>query len=142
MKLKKALLVSLALALFCKGSEAGVAVRSPKQHACVNYSTAFTTATTGPGALYSVLLGTGAAGEFLVVIDSGNGTGLSTTGSSSLYIIPKISFVGNSSNPVSSYTVVNLDPPITFYNGLMVGDSANTGFGCVVFEQGRGLSGS
>lgn len=116
--------------------------RSPKKVQCTNYSTTIQTAVVGPGALYAVLLGTGASNEFLAVFDSATITGLTT--SSSVAQIGPHWFEGNPAAAVSwsSNSLYNFDPPIEFLNGLMFGNSAATGQGCVEFEQGRGLSGN
>jgi hypothetical protein len=96
-----------------------------------------------PGAVYQVILSTGASGEFVILVDTTNCTGVTaamapgqvpTTGYSSLS--PKL-FYGST----SADTSITFDPPVRFDQGLCVIDSAGTGSFSVTYELGRGISG-
>jgi hypothetical protein len=132
--------------------QATVGVRAPKASFTTPFSlspssvTAFTVLESTPavikkpGAVYQVIMGSGAASEFLVMFDSNSASGITSTLTTpnATQLGPRLFYqVGGSSN-----TVITFDPPLIFDNGLMVIDSAITGQATISFELGRGLSGN
>jgi hypothetical protein len=89
-----------------------------------------------PGAVYAVIMSTGALGEFLIMFDSNSASGITSTlrTPNVTQLGPPIFYAG-----VSSNTVVVFDPPLKFNNGLMVIDSAITGQGTIIWEEGQGI---
>jgi hypothetical protein len=97
----------------------------------LNYTTNVVAVSTGSAALYQVVLGSGAASEFVVLFDSGAATGLSSGLTNSTFKA-RLFFATTSSN-----TVVTFDPPLQFNNGIMAIDSANTGQALFLYQKGR-----
>lgn len=93
-----------------------------------------------PGAVYQVTCSTGVAGTFSVMFDTGTTTttpGLSMNSNLAPQLGPRLYY-----NSTSASTVYTFDPPLIFFNGLMIGNSAVTEAGCAVtYELGRGLTG-
>lgn len=96
-----------------------------------------------PGALYQVILGTGAASEYLLLVDTTNCTGvtanlavgnLPTQGYQMMG--PRMIYGSTTAN-----TTITFDPPIRFDQGLCGIDSAATGGASITYELGRGISG-
>jgi hypothetical protein len=96
-----------------------------------------------PGALYQVTLSSGAASEFIIIVDTTNCVGITVnqapgqtpvTGYSS--ITPRLIYGSTTAN-----TVFTFDPPIRFDQGLCIVDSAQTGQAAVTYELGRGIGG-
>lgn len=134
---------------------AGSLPRSPKEVFVSSYTTgavsitpaistnAVSSAAYMPGAVYQVLLASGAASEFVLLVDTTNCAGITATmGSASLtppanFLGPKLLFSSTTAN-----TDYKFDPPMIFENGLCVIDSAVTGQYSVTYELGRGLSGN
>jgi hypothetical protein len=92
--------------------------------------------------VYQVTLATGAAQDYCVLLDTNNTTGLTVpvTAATTKWpaqLGPRLFF-----GSTTATTVINFDPPILFYNGLMAECSdANVG-AAITFEIGRGLSGN
>lgn len=135
---------------FVGHSEAASTGRYPREIKTVGYSATVSSVTTisaansalgvqQPGAVYAVILGTGTAGDFVVLMDSNSGLGYSSTIAAGANIANQLGprlFYGSTTQS----TVINFDPPIMFFNGLMVQMSAATNQVGVVYETGRGLS--
>lgn len=156
--MKKLLNVSL-LALVCflvsSQAHAGALPRSPKEVFVSSYTTgavqvtpiissnAATSAAFMPGAVYQVLLGTGAASEFVVLVDTINCFGITATMNSSGLTLPA-NFLGPKLifSSTTAATDYKFDPPLVFENGLCVVDSAVTGQYGITYELGRGLQGN
>lgn len=129
--------------------QASVVARSPKRVSNILYTTTVSSIsvvnTTGavvaamqePGAVYQVMLSTGAVGDYFVLYDTGNVLGISlAAGPASAQLTGKIFVSTNTAN-----TLITFDPPIMFFNGLVgILSSANTA-ASVTWESGRGLSG-
>lgn len=136
--MKKLLGVSLAVVL-CFGasmSHAAGAARGAKPSVAVNYTTTVSTiALQTPAVLYSVILGTGVAGDFVAIFDTG------------AVAIPNINSgqISSASNlkmrlynvGAASQTIVNFDPPLQFNNGIIAAPSTALGAYLFVFERGR-----
>jgi hypothetical protein len=93
-----------------------------------------------PGAVYQVVLSTGASGEYIVMFDSNVCTGLGPTTvptAPAQQVGPRLLFGSTSANSSTPF-----DPPLMFHNGLCVFDSAATGQASITWEPGRGLSGN
>jgi hypothetical protein len=96
-----------------------------------------------PGAIYQVILSTGASSEYVVIYDTTNCIGLtatSPTGNTPAQTYQNLGprFVYGST---SADTVLTFDPPLRFDMGLCVLDSATTGQYSITYELGRGISG-
>jgi hypothetical protein len=131
--------------------QATVGVRAPKSSFTTPFSLSPSSVTTftvlestpavikKPGAVYQVIMGTGASQEFLVMFDSNSALGITSTLTTpnATQVGPRLFY-----NAISSNTVITFDPPLIFYNGLMVIDSAITGQATIVYEMGRDLSGN
>ena len=96
-----------------------------------------------PGAVYQVTLSSGAASEYILMVDTTNCTGITATmavGNSPTQtyqmIGPRLIYASTTAN-----TTFTFDPPIRFDQGLCVIDSAATGGASITYELGRGLSG-
>jgi len=104
---------------------------------------AVATAAFNPGAIYQVVLSTGASGEYELLVDTNTCSGITA-----------ILAVGNL--PAQTYgmlgprlfyssttagTTYTFDPPIRFDQGLCIIDSAATGQASITYELGRGVSG-
>lgn len=95
------------------------------------------------GAVYQVILSTGASGEFEVMFDTNTCMGITSSmfGSTSTVnansqLGPRLVYSSTTQN-----TVITFDPPVRFDNGLCIIDSASTGQASVTYELGRGISG-
>lgn len=154
-KLLSFTLMAFGLLLMPSKAHAGWYKGAPKEVFVTPYSTLGSTVTPTvstntpiaaqymPGVVYQVVLSSGAASEYIVLYDSTNCTGLTTTTAvgnlpAQTYqnLGPRIFYVSTTSN-----TVVTFDPPIRFDQGLCVIDSAITGQASITYELGRGISG-
>lgn len=148
-------LTLLAFGLAMSRAEASVAARGPKDNVNIGYSTAISSITPftvlestttspfviqKPGAVYQVILGTGVAQDFCVMYDTSTAVGLtppSLNGANyTAQLGPRMMYSSTTNN-----SVITFDPPLVFYNGLMVGCSALQSGGSITYEMGRGLSG-
>jgi len=112
-------------------SEATTASISPKPGYALNYTTTVSTVAVGPCSVYRVMLATGAAGEYVAFFDSATVQGLNSTTINST--LKTRLFFGST----TATTSIVFDPPLEFYNGLMVGDSASTGQSVIQYDLGR-----
>lgn len=147
------LLVFGLMALASYNSNAVTVARSPKHSYLYSYSVAITSVTpftvlqatstlqAQPGAVYELNLSTGTAGDYIILFDSipysaaslaNNGT----ANNNAYQLGPRFYFGSTTAN-----TKITFDPPLEFYNGLMVIGSSNTEQASVTYEVGRGLSG-
>lgn len=112
------------------------------------YSTVVSTYVAGPGAVYEVILSSGAASEYIQMFDSASVVGLSATFNgasvlnssgvvSTVDLGPRMIYVSTGTN-----TIFRFDPPLQFFNGLAVVDSAVTGQASITYQIGRGLNGT
>jgi len=133
----KKLLFVLALGIVCVGSsQAAGAARGAKGMTAVNYTTtASSVSVAGPVALYSVILSSGAASEYVALFDA-SATGALTSASTGSSFRTRVFY-----NSASSNTIVNFDPPLQFNNGLVTAGSAATGAVLFVYEKGRIVQG-
>jgi hypothetical protein len=116
-------------------------VVSPKASAELTYTTTASTITVGPSAIYEVTLATGASGEYVAFFDTNTAsTGgvavTSNTASVASGFKTRLYFGSTTAN-----TQIKFDPPLIFYYGIQVVDSAATGQSVITYEEGRGLSG-
>jgi len=149
-KLLSLTLMAFGVLCLTHRAEASVVARAPKEVFVSSFTTGMVTITPAistnapstaafmPGAIYQVVLGTGASSEFYQLYDS---TFVPTTcgaslGSTNPLLGPKLLFGSTTAN-----TTITFDPPLLFHNGLQGCDSAVTGQAAIVFELGRGLSG-
>jgi hypothetical protein len=151
-KLFSGLILAVGLLGMTRTAMAGTSVKSPKEVFVSTYTAglvlvtpAISTNTTAnaqqePGAIYQIIMSTGASGEYFELYDSSTTTGITcglTTGNGANQLnLVKLPF-GSTSLAQS----VSLDAPIVFHNGLVVCDSATTGQIMFTYELGRGLSG-
>jgi len=132
--------------------QASIVARSPKEVFLSSYTTgvvlvspaistnAVANAAFMPGAVYQLILSSGAAGEYFQLYDSTSTAGITcgalSNGAQQLNIGR---FLFSSTTANVNFT---FDPPIVFHNGLAVCDSAATGQAILTYELGRGLSGN
>jgi len=131
-------------------SKASVVARMPKEVFVSTYTTGLVQITPAvstpiannafqPGAVYQVVLSSGASGEYYQLYDSTGSVGITCAsggGPNQLFLGTHLFFSSTSAN-----TVFTFDPPIIFHNGLTGCDSASTGQAAITYELGRGLSG-
>lgn len=148
----------LAFGLMCLASrlQATSAVVSPKNTFELSYTTTvstvtpvistFTTASNPnaafqPGAVFEIFQSSGASGDYFQMFDSSSTVGItcgqfaSFPGSAGM-LGPRFLF-----GSTSAETVTKLDPPLEFFNGLVVCVSSTADQASVSYELGRGLSG-
>ncbi len=154
-KLLSLTLMVFGLSVMASKVQAAVGVRAPKESfVATSYTTAISSVTPftvlestttspfvikKPGAVYQVTLGTGTAGAFALLFDTSTAVGLNTANAATItaQLGPRLFFGSTSAN-----TTITFDPPLIFYNGLMVANSAATESGIsITYEVGRGLSG-
>lgn len=152
-KLFCGLLLAFGVLLATREVKASVGVRAPKQMYELNYTTAISSVTAftvlestsgiqKAGAVYQLILSTGASGDYVILFDTSTATGLvlgppsggATQAPSQ--IGPRYYFSSTSAN-----TTIVFDPPLQFYNGLMMYESSATNAAGVSYELGRGLNG-
>lgn len=135
----KFIVLSLALvgfALMAGNSEAAAGVRGGKQVAAQLQSTSPNTVTKVPTTVYSVLLGTGAVTDFVVLYDSANATAATS--------VPQSAASGYRGRYYSTATANGnfvFDPPLIFNNGLTVVNSTSVMSSFVTYEVGRTVQG-
>jgi hypothetical protein len=145
----------LALMVIWSGSaSASVGVRAPKRVFTFGFTNAVSSVTTftqfestsgfsKAGAVYQVILGTGASTDYLVLLDSNTGVGYAAAGAGPGIgllvgqIGPRLYFSSATQN--SSFV---FDPPLLFTNGLMAIMSSAVDTAGISWEEGRGLSGN
>lgn len=128
-------LLSLVLGVCLLGmgseSEATTASISPKPGFALNYTTTVSTVAVGPCSVYRVVLSSGAASEYVALFDSATASGL-TAATINSTLKTRLLF-----NSTTANTTIQFDPPLEFYNGLMVGDLAVTGQSLIEYDLGR-----
>lgn len=135
MKNKSAVL----FALFLMGSLMGAVyaasgVRGAKAATSIATTTSVIGVSSGPAVLYSVLMSSGAVNDFVVFFDSNSAVGITNTSmASALGYRMRFYSVGFT----SATTVYTLDPPVQFYNGMMVSPSAIGLSTMITYEKGR-----
>ena len=115
-------------------SATGVGI-SPKATATLNYTTTASTISATISTLYEVTLATGASGEFVAFFDTNtaiNG-GTAVSSGSTTNLKTRIYFSSTTQN-----TQVRFDPPLIFFYGIQVVDSASTGQSMITWEPGMG----
>jgi hypothetical protein len=152
-KLLSFTLLACGLLLMSHKAEAGIA-RSPKEVWVSSYTTgpmlvtpivstnAASASQYSPGAIYQLTLSSGAASEYVVLFDSTSCTNLTATTAQGNLPTTNYQYIGRFLfGSTTANTVITLDPPIRFDQGLCVIDSAVTGSVMITYELGRGLSG-
>lgn len=121
-------------------SQASVVARMPKTSYTSTFTTSAVFVSSGPAAIYQVIQSTGASGEYFMLCDSNTVTGITAVSNGNLGANSpcKVHLLFGST---TANTVTTFDPPIMFYNGIVIIDSANTGQATFTYEPGRGLSG-
>ena len=135
MKNKSAVLFALGLALMLSGGAyAASGVRGAKS-AVTFVSTTPQTITKSPSAVYSVVLGTGAVTDYVVLFDSANATAAVVTQNSG-------NFRGKYyPSSATANTQITFDPPLQFANGITAVSATSLVPTTVVYEIGRVNSG-
>ena len=140
-------LFGLCMVMASTGHASGYAI-APMDTFVTPYSTVVSTYVAGPGAVYEVILASGAASEYVQLFDSAAVTGLSATYNgasvlnssgivSTVALGPRLLYGSTTAN-----TIIRFDPPLQFFNGLAVVDSAVTGQASITYQVGRGLDGT
>lgn len=95
------------------------------------------------GVVYQVVLSSGAASEYELLVDTTNCVGVTATlavgnlpAQGYQMIGPRLLYGSTTAN-----TTITFDPPIRFDQGLCIIDSAVTGQASITYELGRGVSG-
>ena len=146
------LLLGFVLLGVVSKAQAIAVVVAPKNTFEVSYTTTITTVTAissstslsqfNPGAVFQILLSTGASGDYFQMYDSTAATNVATCGAvagltgSATLLGPRFYFSSTSNN-----SVVRLDPPLEFFNGLVVCVSSTADQASFSYDLGRGLSG-
>lgn len=131
---------------------ASVVARSPKKSYLYSFSTTISSVTpftvlqatstlqAQPGAVYEINMSTGTAGDFIVLFDTipFNAQLLDTQGATgrSSQLGPHFYYGSTTAN-----TKITFDPPLIFYNGLLMIGSSAVEQASVTYEEGRGISG-
>lgn len=121
---KKLILASLILVFGAASSHAAGTFRGPKGKKQINDSASAVLACPGVGVVYSVVIGTGAVTDFLVLRDSATAN---TTSNPTITVAPR----------TATETQVTFDPPIIFTNGISMNQPATLKHGLVTFSCGR-----
>lgn len=121
---KKLVLASLILVLGAVSSHAAGTFRGPKGKKQVNASATAVLACPGVGVVYSVVVGTGAVTDFVVLRDSNTAN---TSSTPTITVAPR----------TATETQVTFDPPIIFTNGISVNAPAALLHSLVTFSCGR-----
>lgn len=102
-----------------------------------SYSTTAGLVAAGGGAVYQVVLSTGASGEYVVLVDSGSATGVDVANATtqSKLLSSRLFYASTSAS-----TVITFDPPIKFVNGLVIDGSAVTGQAAILYQKGDNIN--
>jgi hypothetical protein len=135
-KLLFSLVVLLGIGMVATRADAANPTRGAKTSTAITYSTTISSVSVpGPAVVYSVILSSGASGEYLALFDTAS-TGVITAPVSSSALKTRVLYSSTSAN-----TVVNFDPPLQFNLGLAAAGSALTGQALIVWEKGRVTNG-
>lgn len=116
----------------------GVAI-SPKATYVLTYTTTASTISATASTLYEVTLASGAASEYVAFFDTNTATGgggtaiTALTNSAASGFKTRVFFSTTTAN-----TQVKFDPPLIFFYGIQVVDSAATGQSMITWEPGVG----
>ena len=117
-------------------------VVSPKASYALTYTTTASTITATASTLYEVTLATGASAEYIAFFDTNtangyNGVGTAvtaTTVSAASGFKTRLFYT----QATTGNTQIRFDPPLIFYYGIQVIDSAATGQALITYEPGVG----
>lgn len=140
MKNKSAVLFSVAaLALLAVVVQAAPGVRGAKGSVSIFGSASPVGVSTGtyaslknPGVLYSVVIGTGAVTDFVVLFDTNSAVGLTSALQGTNGYVMRL--YASSATQNTQYT---FDPPIQFNNGIIAGNSTVLMSSVITYEKGR-----
>ncbi len=108
---------------------------SPKASYALNYTTTASTISATISTLYEVTLATGASGEYIAFFDTNtviNG-GTAVTAGSTTNLKTRVFFSSTTAN-----SQVRFDPPLIFFYGIQIVDSASSGQSLITWEPGMG----
>lgn len=108
----------------------------PRKTYVNGFSTTAALVHAGGGAVYQVTLSTGAALEYVVLVDSGSAVGVAGE-STTKAITTRLTYSSATQN-----TVFTFDPPLLYTNGLVIDQSGATGSAMVTYESGRSIGGN
>lgn len=138
--MKKLIVLSLAFMGLCMvgtKSEAAPGVRGGKAVAANLQSTTANVVTKGPATVYSVVIGTGAVTDFIVLFDSANATAATS--------VPQSAASGYRGRYYASSATANtqftFDPPLIFTNGLTAVNSTSVMSAIITYESGKAVQG-
>lgn len=134
MKNKSAVLVALGLVMLglTASLHASVGVRGAKGVTALFGSVTPVLASKGPVTVYSVIIGTGAATDYVALFDSGSVSGIVAPTQGSGGFKMRIAASSTTQN-----TQVTFDPPLQFVNGLVAANISTTMFSLTTYENGR-----
>lgn len=124
----------LAVGVLCVRDAEAVGVRGPKGMAIATQTTnVVAVSTAGPAAVYSLVIGTGAVTDFVVLFDSNAATGLT-----SLLQTSASGYRGRFyASSTTQNTQMSFDPPLQFNNGVMAINATALMTTVITFEKGR-----
>lgn len=118
-------------------ANAGSGVRGAKAVKVISQSTTAAPIISGPATVYSIVLGTGAVTDFVVLLDSANATAGSSTSQST-----SNGFRGRfHASSATQNTTFLFDPPMFFANGLTAINATAVMTTGITYQPGKALSG-
>lgn len=125
-------LLALGLLVGASRSEAASPTRGPKTFFTLNYTTTASspTAKPGPVAVYSVIISSGAGGDYVALFDTNTVTGVTAT------LLTTLTTRCLASSTIAM-TTCNYDPPLQFKLGLGAVLSTALNQALIVYESGR-----
>lgn len=133
MKNKSAVLFSLGLVMALGGSVyAATGVRGAKGVAVMDHSTTPVIVTKSAGAVYSIVFGTGAVTDYVVLIDSANATAATAITATGATLRGRYF-----PSSATATTQITFDPPLQFNNGITAISATNNLTNIITFETGR-----
>jgi hypothetical protein len=133
MKNKSAVMFVLGVALFLAVAAYAAQVRGAKGITSTYGSTSAVMVSSGPTAVYSVMIGTGAVTDFVVLFDSNSTNGITSLLQTSASGYRVRVYASSATQP----TQVTLDPPWQFNNGLVAINATGVMTSVIGYEKGR-----
>lgn len=135
--MKKLIVLSMAMLGLAVVSEAAPGVRGAKAVVPALQSTTAVIASKSPATVYSVIIGTGAVTDFVVLFDSANATAQTS--------VPQTAASGYRgrfyASSATAVTQVSFDPPLYFKNGVTAVNSTLLMSSFITLESGKAVQG-
>lgn len=137
-KLEMALLSLGFVLLSGSAVYAGSGVRGAKAHKVISQSTAVNTIASGPVTIYSVVIGTGAVTDYVVLLDSANATAATAAAQ-----VVANGYRGRiHASSATQNTNIVFDPPLQYQNGLTAINATAVMTSGITYQPGRDISGN